>query len=174
MENLKRGDELLLRREKGKGELYSQTEGRLIAFNPPENELTINVRRDTKEFPYVRVSSADFVREKFQAHFAVAPFKPAKSAKEDELVQEQNYTTEKHSLIMNAVKGIIFLSPGLYKKYFPVYTNSTPSVYEHLCGLRVLCASALNCPLHRWFPGGSLPRSRGMFPVPVVSCVSSC
>ncbi len=52
-EELKRENKILLSRKKGSGELFSETEKTLIPFSPPENELTINVRRDTKEYPYL-------------------------------------------------------------------------------------------------------------------------
>lgn len=52
-EVLKRNEKTLLDRQKGKGKIFSNTESKIIDFSPPENELTINVRRDTREYPYL-------------------------------------------------------------------------------------------------------------------------
>jgi len=58
LEEVKLGKKLLLKRQKEQGELFSNTKNKMIPFNPPEDELTVHVRRDVKEFPFLE----DFLR----------------------------------------------------------------------------------------------------------------
>jgi predicted ATP-dependent endonuclease of OLD family len=52
-EELRSSERQLLRRDIGNGVIYSETERRLIPFNPPDDEITLNVRRDKKEYPFL-------------------------------------------------------------------------------------------------------------------------
>jgi AAA15 family ATPase/GTPase len=52
-EIISRQGQLLLKRNFGNGEIFSETEKKLIMFNPPDDEITLNVRRDRKEYPFL-------------------------------------------------------------------------------------------------------------------------
>ncbi len=51
-EKITKNRKILLDREGGDGEIYSNTQKKLIAFAPPEEELTLHSRRDRKEHPF--------------------------------------------------------------------------------------------------------------------------
>ena len=52
-EEIKENDQILLKRENGNGEIYSKKENKMHSFNPPLDELTMNVRRDTADYPFL-------------------------------------------------------------------------------------------------------------------------
>ncbi|MBI5206764.1 MAG: hypothetical protein HY934_03140, partial [Candidatus Firestonebacteria bacterium] len=52
-EEIKINKKLFLKRENENGEIFSYTTHNMIKFNPPKEKLTINVRRDIKEFPFL-------------------------------------------------------------------------------------------------------------------------
>lgn len=52
-EELKKGIKTLLKRKQEKGEIYSYASKKMMEINPPKTELTLNVRRDVKEFPFL-------------------------------------------------------------------------------------------------------------------------
>jgi len=53
LEEIRINQELFLEREKENGEIFSYTSKKMIDFYPPERELTLYVRRDVKEFPFL-------------------------------------------------------------------------------------------------------------------------
>ncbi len=46
-------DKLLLKRANGKGKIFSIKNNDFIEYSPPINELTLHVKRDVEEFPYL-------------------------------------------------------------------------------------------------------------------------
>lgn len=54
-EEIKENDQLLLERKKESGKIFSKKEKRFHDFNPPDDELTLNVRRDTAHYPFLEV-----------------------------------------------------------------------------------------------------------------------
>lgn len=52
-EGITKNHKVLLRRSNEDGEIYSHTQRKLIPFAPPQNELTLHVRRDKKEHPFL-------------------------------------------------------------------------------------------------------------------------
>ncbi len=52
-EEISENGKVLLRRKKDKGEIFSKQSSKMIPFSPPKDELTLNVRRDVKEFPFL-------------------------------------------------------------------------------------------------------------------------
>ena len=52
-EKLLENDELLLDRTKKKGKIFSKVENKMDIFYPPENELTLNIKRDIRNYPYL-------------------------------------------------------------------------------------------------------------------------
>jgi predicted ATP-dependent endonuclease of OLD family len=53
LEEVKVGRKLLLKREGEKGKIYSYKTKKKFTINPPKDELTLHVRRDVKEFPFL-------------------------------------------------------------------------------------------------------------------------
>jgi len=47
------GNELFLERHKDSGKIYSFEKKEMVNFSPPQNELSLNVRRDIKEHPFL-------------------------------------------------------------------------------------------------------------------------
>ena len=52
-EVLRKEEKELINRSKKGNYIYSETEEKAIAFNPPEDKLTIEVRRNEEEYPYL-------------------------------------------------------------------------------------------------------------------------
>lgn len=52
-EELKSGKKILLKRERNSGKIYSYLLNKKVPYNPPINELTLHVRRDLKEYPFL-------------------------------------------------------------------------------------------------------------------------
>ena len=52
-EELHSSNKLLLKRNIGNGVIYSEIQKKSIKFNPPDDEITLNVRRDKKEYPFL-------------------------------------------------------------------------------------------------------------------------
>jgi hypothetical protein len=52
-EEIKINDTLVLERQKETGRIFSYTSKTMVDFHPPEQELTLYVRRDVKEFPFL-------------------------------------------------------------------------------------------------------------------------
>ncbi len=52
-EEIKENDKLLLKRERESGKIYSKKENKFHLFNPPIDELTLNVRRDIAHYPFL-------------------------------------------------------------------------------------------------------------------------
>jgi len=52
-EEIKENDKLLLKRENGNGEIFSKRDNKFHKYNPPIDELTLNVRRDTEDYPFL-------------------------------------------------------------------------------------------------------------------------
>lgn len=52
-ETLYGNKKLLLQREKDNGTIFSDLKKKMITFSPPPDELTLNVRRDIKEYPFL-------------------------------------------------------------------------------------------------------------------------
>jgi PHD/YefM family antitoxin component YafN of YafNO toxin-antitoxin module len=52
-EEIKQGNRVLLRRENEEGIIYSYLREKKIKIHPPKAELTLHVRRDVKEFPFL-------------------------------------------------------------------------------------------------------------------------
>lgn len=52
-EEIRINDSLMLERQKESGKIFSYTSKTMIDFHPPEQELTLYVRRDVKEFPFL-------------------------------------------------------------------------------------------------------------------------
>ncbi|MCK4763300.1 MAG: hypothetical protein KAW12_13970 [Candidatus Aminicenantes bacterium] len=52
-EEIEIANKIVLQREKEEGEIYSYTKNKRIKINPPIEELTLHVRRDVKEFPFL-------------------------------------------------------------------------------------------------------------------------
>ncbi|MCK4408212.1 MAG: ATP-binding protein [Bacteroidales bacterium] len=57
-EEIKKNDKLLLDRKKESGKIYSKIENNFHHFNPPVDELTLNVRRDIADYPFLE----DFIK----------------------------------------------------------------------------------------------------------------
>ncbi|MBF0519966.1 MAG: ATP-binding protein [Nitrospirae bacterium] len=53
MEELKSNEKLLISRSKDTGKISPAEGEKMIDFSPPEKELTVNVRRDKKDFPFL-------------------------------------------------------------------------------------------------------------------------
>lgn len=53
LEEIKKNEKVLLKRRNGKGEIFSEKENKFQEFNPPIDELTLNVRRDIEEYPFL-------------------------------------------------------------------------------------------------------------------------
>ncbi|QWR77280.1 AAA family ATPase [Candidatus Magnetomonas plexicatena] len=53
LEKLEIGEKLLINRSKDTGKISPSEGEEMIDFSPPEKELTVNVRRDKKEFPFL-------------------------------------------------------------------------------------------------------------------------
>lgn len=47
------GNNLLLKRHKDTGKIYSFEKNETLDFSPPQNEITLNVRKSIKEYPYL-------------------------------------------------------------------------------------------------------------------------
>jgi len=52
-EEIKENEAILLLREKENGRIYSKKDNKYHTFNPPGDELTLNVRRDVAEYPFL-------------------------------------------------------------------------------------------------------------------------
>lgn len=53
LEEIKKGEKVILKREREEGKLFSHIKKKMIAFSPPKDQLTLHVRRDIKEFPFL-------------------------------------------------------------------------------------------------------------------------
>ncbi|KWT84933.1 hypothetical protein ASN18_1863 [Candidatus Magnetominusculus xianensis] len=53
LEEITKNGKTILKRENESGEIYSDTQGKMVKFSPPKDGLTINVRRDVKEHPFL-------------------------------------------------------------------------------------------------------------------------
>ncbi|MBF0465512.1 MAG: ATP-binding protein [Nitrospirae bacterium] len=77
LEEFKNDERVLIKREKDNGQIFSESTKKMIDFSPPEKELTVNVRRDKKEFPFLEKlwSWADEFRSlnftQFSPHFVM-------------------------------------------------------------------------------------------------------
>lgn len=52
-EDLKLNEEIRINRNNGDSKIYSNTNKKLMEFTPPSDKLTLQVRRDVKEYPYI-------------------------------------------------------------------------------------------------------------------------
>lgn len=52
-EEMLRNDIIVLKRYANDGEIFSDTDGEIKKYSPPVTELTVHVRRDTKEYPFL-------------------------------------------------------------------------------------------------------------------------
>ncbi len=52
-EEMKKNDDLVLKRQGEQAQIFSYTSKEMIGFSPPMNELTLHVRRDIKEYPFL-------------------------------------------------------------------------------------------------------------------------
>lgn len=52
-EEMIKDKDVLLKRQKEDGEIFSTIQDKMIVFSPPKNQLTPHVRRDIKEFPFM-------------------------------------------------------------------------------------------------------------------------
>ena len=53
LEEIKEGRKVLLSRKRESGKIYSYLLHKKLTINPPKDELTLHVRRDVKEFPFL-------------------------------------------------------------------------------------------------------------------------
>jgi len=52
-EEISRNKKVLLRRENENGEIFSEASKAMMSFAPPKEELTVHVRRDKREYPFL-------------------------------------------------------------------------------------------------------------------------